>query len=356
MSKHPRKSPFSSMSRRIVLFVVVVVVCTCYIGCGSSKNSASAAPQANSGAPASGSGSPTTGTAPTTAATHHIFVLSEENTSYGNVVGNTSQMPYINSLFTKGTLWTNYYSNAHGSMLSYIETLSGTAFNCSGNDCGASGALTGPSLMDLMDAKGMAWKGYFDGVSSCGELAPQATNWIVNPDSNGSQNYYQRHTGFPWYAVGTATVATCKNGGNGWWGMSQFNTDLANGTVGNLNWITPDGTSDGHDGTLPQMDAFIQKYVPQLLASKYFQPGGDGILIIWWDEADLSNDACGGPGGTSCGGQIPMTVIGPGIKVNNQDSTPSNHDSMSRFIQQQLGITPSLGNSVNVPDFINTLE
>ena len=64
----------------------------------------------------------------------HIFVMSEENTSYGSVVGNTSQMPFINSLIAKGTLWTNFYANQHGSMHAYIETMSGTAFTCSGND------------------------------------------------------------------------------------------------------------------------------------------------------------------------------------------------------------------------------
>jgi acid phosphatase len=341
---------------RIVSYVVVVGACACLLGCGASKSSASAAtPTAQTGA--AGPAGTSSGAAPTPAASsHHIFVIAEENTSYSNVVGNTSQMPYYNSLLPKGTLWTNYYSNAHGSMLSYIETMSGTSFNCTGNDCGASGALTGPSLMDLMDAQGMAWKGYFDGISSCGQLAPQATNWIVNPDSNGAQNYYQRHTPFPWYAVGTATTTTCKSGGNGWWPVSQLTTDLANHSVGSFNWITPDGTSDGHDGTLPQLDAFMQKNLTPLLASSYFQPGGDGILIIWWDEADLSNNACGGPTGNACGGQIPMTVIGPGIKVNNQDPTPADHDSVSRFIQQQLGFTPSLGNSVNVPDFTQTLN
>ncbi len=365
---------------QFVVFVVMVVVCTCYIGCGGSKSSVNAAPSSQtvaagpansaptatlpttSGAPAasapSGTAAPATGvttTAAATPSTHHIFVMSEENTSYSAVVGNTSQMPYYNSLVSKGTMWSNYYSNAHGSMLSYIETLSGTSFNCNGNDCGASGSLTGPSLMDLMNAKGMAWKGYFDGVSTCGELAPQSTNWIVNPDSNGNQNYYQRHAGFPWYAVGTATAATCKSGGNGWWGMSQFTSDLASGSIGYLNWITPDGTSDGHDGTLQQMDAFMQKYLTPLLASSYFQPGGDGILIIWWDEASLSDNSCGGPDGKSCGGKIPMMVIGPGIKANNDDVTSANHDSAARFIQQQLGFTPSLGKSVSVPDFSNTL-
>ena len=90
-----------------------------------------------------------------------IFVMSEENLSYGSVMGNTSQMPFINSLLAMGTVWSNFYANQHGSMHAYIETLSGTAFTCSGNDCGASGALTGPSLMDLMNARGYGWKGYF---------------------------------------------------------------------------------------------------------------------------------------------------------------------------------------------------
>jgi acid phosphatase len=318
------------------LFGVAVITCTLYFGCGVGPSSQSA-PQATQPGVA---GSPGGATAP-----HHIFVIAEENDSYGSVVGNTSQMPYLNSLISKGTLWTNYYANQHGSMNAYIETLSGTNFDCTGNDCGASGALTGPSLMDVMNTNGMPWKGYFDGLSTCGQLAPQSTNWILNPDSNGKENYYQRHAGFPWYAVGTATIATC-----------QFTTDLDNRSFGNFNWITPDGSHDGHDGTPQQLDAFMQKWLTPLLASSYFQPGGDGILIIWWDEADLDDAGCGGPNGTSCGGRIPMTVIGPGIKPNNQDATPANHDSVSRFIQQQLGLTPTLGNSVNVPDFTNTLE
>ena len=138
--------------------------------------------------------------------------------------------------------------------------------------------------------------------------------------------------------------------------MSQFSTDLANKSFGYVNWITPDGTSDGHDGSLTQLDDFMAKWLPQLLASSYFQPGGDGILIIWWDEAAISDVGCGGPDGTSCGGRVPMIVIGPGIQANNQDATSSNHDSLCRFMQEQLGFTPILGASVNVSDFTNTLE
>ena len=99
----------------------------------------------------------------------------------------------------------------------------------------------------------------------------------------------------------------------------------------------------------------MQQYLTPLLASSYFQPGGDGILIIWYNEADLDDASCGGPAGKDCGGRLPIIVIGPGIRTNNVDDTPANHDSTLRFIQQQLGLAPTLGKSLSVPDFNNTL-
>ena len=287
-------------------FVVVIVTCTFYLGCGGSKSPVSAASQTNP-AGTTGSATPTTTTAPTAATptSHHIFIMSEENPSYGSVIGNTSQMPYINSLLSKGTLWTNFYANQHGSMHGYIETMSGTAFNCSGNDCGASGALTGPSLMDLMNAKGMAWKGYFDGLSSCGQLAPRRRTGSLIRIPTAHRTTISATLRYPWYAVGTATISQLSDGSE--WLVADEPVHHRSGEqiLRILNWITPDGTSDGHDGTLTQMDAFMAKWLPQLLASSYFQPGGDGILIIWWDEAALSDVSCGGPDGTSCGGRIP---------------------------------------------------
>ena len=48
----------------------------------------------------------------------------------------------------------------------------------------------------------MAGKDTFDGLEQLRSACPSIRNWILNPDSNGKQNYYQRHTRFPWYAVG----------------------------------------------------------------------------------------------------------------------------------------------------------
>jgi phosphatidylinositol-3-phosphatase len=45
----------------------------------------------------------------------HVFVVVEENQSYDDVVGNTADMPYLNSLIDDYGLATNYYANAHPS-------------------------------------------------------------------------------------------------------------------------------------------------------------------------------------------------------------------------------------------------
>jgi hypothetical protein len=42
-------------------------------------------------------------------------VIVEENESYGNIAGNTTQAPYLNQLISQGELFTNYTGVADGS-------------------------------------------------------------------------------------------------------------------------------------------------------------------------------------------------------------------------------------------------
>src|SRR6185503_18827379 len=49
----------------------------------------------------------------------HVFVLVEENHSYGSVIGN-SAMPYTNSLAQKYALATQYFADRHNSLPNYF--------------------------------------------------------------------------------------------------------------------------------------------------------------------------------------------------------------------------------------------
>ncbi len=54
----------------------------------------------------------------------HVYIVAEENHSYEHIVG-SPYMPYLNSLFAKGGLATQFYSNMHGSLENYLIVTSG---------------------------------------------------------------------------------------------------------------------------------------------------------------------------------------------------------------------------------------
>jgi phosphatidylinositol-3-phosphatase len=54
-----------------------------------------------------------------------LVVIVEENESYGDIVGNTAQAPYLNQLISQGELFTNYTWVADGSNPNYLGMTSG---------------------------------------------------------------------------------------------------------------------------------------------------------------------------------------------------------------------------------------
>ncbi len=70
------------------------------------------------------------------------------------------------------------------------------------------------------------------------------------------------------------------------WPFAQFATDLANGTLPEFSFVVPDVNDDAHNGTPQQADSWLQtNVVIPLSNSPAFAPGGDGLLIVDFDEA-----------------------------------------------------------------------
>ena len=85
--------------------------------------------------------------------------------------------------------------------------------------------------------------------------------------------------------------------------LQQLFVDLANNTVADYNWITPDQYNDMHTAltagfqgltgdaaNIKQGDNFLSTVVPAIMASRAYQDRG--AIIIWWDESeeDAAND------------------------------------------------------------------
>jgi len=292
---------------RLLLVLIAGAVC---VGC--SAVAPSTQPQAVgqnpgiSAAPPSSSSSTATKSAPPP----HVFLVVEENRSFSTVY--PTGMPWLSALGDQYGIATNYSSDEPGSLTDYLWLSSGSgeaAFGCTGNDCAQT--ITDDNIFREINKAGMTWKLYADSLPNAGFMGASAGNYV------------ERHNPAAWYSDVANDPAQQQNIVP----FTQFASDLAAKQLPNYSIIIPNLQHDAHDGTPLMADQWLSQNVTPLLKSSYFQPGGDGLMFITFDNGD--GDAQG---------QVLMAVVGqaviPGVKV----STAFRHENTLRTIMERLGL------------------
>jgi phospholipase C len=262
----------------------------------------------------------TLATAPTY--THVIWILME-NHSYGDIIGNTSQAPYINSLATECGLATNYHNLSHPSLPNYVGMTSGLAvkqLKVFVNDCSPSKRCSTPA--PSIFGQGETWKAYEESMpTNCG------------PSNSGE--YAVRHNPPPYYTTLTGCATNDVP-------FPQLATDLANNTLPAFSFVTPNLISDMHDGTIAQGDAWLASNLPTILNSSEYTSGSTAVFITW-------DEGAGGKGGEDCSTnttdtscQVATIVISPSTPAGATSATLFNHYSLLGTTEGLLGL-PALG-------------
>jgi hypothetical protein len=267
----------------------------------------------------------------------HVYIVAEENRSYEHIVGSAS-MPYLNSLINKGGLATQFYSNMHGSLENYLIVTSGQ-YITHNND--TLSVFNVDNIERHLLTNGMTFKSYAQSLPYAGYTGLY------------SGAYMKRHAPLPYYTeMGNSSLI--KNHDS----SAQLAKDIANGTLPNFAFITPDGNNDMHNcgsnlgACLWTADQWLKNNIGPLLATAPFQPGGDGVLIIWADEADLSTDnRCSATVQTGCGGHIVVAMIGPQVKAGYKSTSTYHHQSVLRTMLEAMGTTANFPAAANTaPD------
>ncbi len=272
----------------------------------------------------------------------HVFVLMLENRSDAEAM---KYMPYLSGLANQYSQSLQAYSPSHGSFNAYLELTAGAApkdgysdnGNCNGDGCNE--PYTKDNMVRELTARKMTWRGYFQSMPSPGYMGDQY------------DEYVRRHNAFPFLSDVVNSYQQQQNMVP-WTG--NFAHDLATNNVANYTWLVPDLTHDGHDPqgdtqtALHNADVYLSQQLPALLNSRYFQPGGDGVLIVTFDESDLDGDnSCSQNQKQGCGGHIFFAAIGPGVKRNYKSSTHIMQNDMLRGTCDQLGIKPCPGDGAS---------
>lgn len=274
----------------------------------------------------------------------HVWVLTEENHSYEATIGNSS-MPYFNSLASKYGLATQYYSEQHNSISALMWLVSGQPIT---GDNSTTTCYNVNNLGRQLIAQGYKWRSYQEDLPYAGF------------EGISNLNYVRRHNPIIDF---TDTCASSQKFNSV--PYTQLATDIANQATPNYAYITPSLANDAHNGSLATADGWMAQHVPAILALPEFQPGGDGILFIVWDEADLSSDGvtqdnrCASNISSGCGGRVATLVIGPQVKPGYKSSTRYDHANLLSTVCAAMGLSscPAAGR-VELPmsDFFNTVN
>jgi phosphatidylinositol-3-phosphatase len=264
----------------------------------------------------------------------HVVVVMEENTGYSSVVGN-SAMPYLNSLAATYGLATQYYANAHPSIPNYLMLTSGQMLSTNDN---TTATFSNDNLVRRIIAAGKTWKSYAESLPSVGYVGPD-----VYP-------YAHRHNPFVYYSDVLNSAAQKQNVVP----FTQFAVDLANGQLPNFAYILPNLHDDAHDcpagmttctenQKLANADQWLSTNLGPLLNSSIFQAGGDGLLLILWDEAAFNDTTHGG-------GRVAALVIGPKVLAGVRPAAFYQHENALRLILDSLGLPSNLAAATLAPD------
>jgi phosphatidylinositol-3-phosphatase len=272
----------------------------------------------------------------------HVFIIMMENTGYNSLVGNPNA-PWINGAIAKYGVATNYFGAAHPSQPNYIASTAGITGPFSDND----EVLPVTNIVDQLESHGKTWKGYMQSYSLCTTKFDHAC---------GNQLYERKHNPFISYADVETNAARLANLVD----FSQFGTDLANDTVPDYSWISPDQCHDMHGRAATHADPCDFSNVQQLIATgdQFLKDtvgaiqaspawNGNSVIFVTWDESDFTGSGPSGFGDTSgcCdavvpfgGGHVLTIVISHSDHQARSSAVAYNHYSMLRTIEDGWGL------------------
>jgi phosphatidylinositol-3-phosphatase len=285
---------------------------------------------------------------------NHVFLVIGENTSLREITARRT--PYLaGTLIPAGASLTEYQAVHGGSLSDYMALTSGEYTTCEINDSlpyfinsGKPKCIDrGASIFSLLDAAGDTWTVWNESMPNPCGFIDVGEDWSYNVYSTHHNPgvYYESVEGAR-YAENfdRAPNAECLQrdlpmGSTAPNDTTAFDAAVATGDVPQFNFIVPNDCENGHDACgvtdkPRQFDDFLAREVPKIFASPAF--GSDGLLIVTFDEW---GDA------TPSDKRVAFVAVGPMVKPGIVSSTPYDHYSLLRTLQDGYGLRPYLHNA-----------
>ena len=290
----------------------------------------------------------------------HVFVVVEENENYDEVIGNTTDLPYLNTLAANYGVATNYYANTHPSLNNYFYLTAGRSGTRSPWVGGLAdlfpGEVPGDNIASILSANGKTWKAYAESIPRAGYVGPDHLPYV------------KRHNPFAYFEnVRQGKVASGQHPpAANIVPFESFADDLKHDSFADYSFIAPNLYNDGHTDpvtrrsaacgehrVLQNVDAWLKTNINPLLQSDTFKRGG--LLVILFDEACESGPKADwrydpSRPGTKGGGHIPALIVSSRTPAGTRRDGLYHHESVLRLSLRALGVEHFPGRAKAAPD------
>jgi len=236
----------------------------------------------------------------------HVVVVVFENKARSAVLGNRAA-PAFNAFARRGAVLSGYRGVAHPSLPNYLALVSGSTHGVK-TDC-TSCVVDARSLADALEANGLTWKAYAEGLPRPGWNGPSAGR------------YAKKHVPFLYFHDILGSTRRRRNVVP----LSQ----LSPKRLPAFALVVPNMCHDMHDCPVSVGDSWLRRFLPPLLRVPRT------VVFVTFDEAyDRGNG-------------VPALALGPLVRPGSHFRPAMTHYGLLRTIEDGLDL-PRLGRSARV--------
>ncbi len=239
-----------------------------------------------------------------------------------------SDIPYYWSLAQNYTLFDNYFTSEMG------PSLPNHLYLVAGQDDGVADSITG-----------------------------QATDLNINSIANGLEAAHDSWAYYSPYTVGNENalglVSSVIDNATMMQNLKltpRFLTDLKNGSMPSVSYITADDGDNEHPPYYPATgEAWVRGIISAIQASPYW---GSTVILLTWDDFGGWYDHVAPPQVDKYGDgfRVPLLMISPFAKQGYIDHTLSDHTSIMKFIERVFDLPPVTQRDAMASDLMEALN
>jgi YVTN family beta-propeller protein len=248
----------------------------------------------------------------------HVFLFYFENEDFGQIVGNTKQAPYMNSLLPRASLLGQFYAEEHPSDGNYLALAGGSTFGVPLDDPAEENPLytiDARNIGDLVDAAHGTWKGYLQSAAGPCDNTVHGYYW----DDDLPMMYFADVRERPAYCA--AHMAP----------LASLATDLRKAsTTPNFAWVSPDDCFDMESCGIKAGDGFLKAELGLIMRSPAWTRQRSLAVITFDEDAqDYQHPAQ----------RVATIVLGSrGVRPGYVSPVRYTHYSLLRTIEAALGL------------------